>query len=314
MPLVSVVMPSYNHEEFIAESIESVLGQDFDGLELIIVDDASTDASRYIIKEYAEDARVSIILHETNCGIAKTFNDGIAAAKGKFVAYIASDDVWMKDKLSKQLAVLESNEDLIVYAEAEVIDESGQPVGLTYGEGAGVIVSGKKSGDIFMEYLGGGFPAVNGSTLLHKRVNLCGILFDEHLKYLNDVKFFLDLAATYEFHYIAEPLSQYRIHASNTWGFKGPEGEQRLVGYQDEILIREHALRRYPHRMSAEVKATELERLGSLYHALGQNRKALMSFIRAFTSSPFRRSNLQYPRHFFQFTQNVLRREVLERK
>ena len=133
MPLVSVVIPSYNHEKFVSEAIESVLGQDFDDLELIIVDDASTDTSRQIIQKYAaEDARVRVILHETNCGIAKTCNDGIAAAKGKFLAVTASDDVWMKDKLSKQLAVLESDEDLVVWTEAEIIDESGQPVGSTW--------------------------------------------------------------------------------------------------------------------------------------------------------------------------------------
>ncbi|MGZ7171982.1 MAG: glycosyltransferase family 2 protein, partial [Halobacteriota archaeon] len=135
MPLVSVGMASYNHEKFISEAIESVLGQDFDDLELIIVDDASTDSSRQIIQKYAaKDSRVSVILHEANCGIAKTANDGIAAAKGKFLAPIASDDVWMKDKLSKQLAVLESDEDLIVWTEAEIIDERSQPVGSTWRE------------------------------------------------------------------------------------------------------------------------------------------------------------------------------------
>src|SRR5665647_2754849 len=100
MPLVSVVMPSYNHEEFVSESIESVLGQDFDNLELIIVDDASTDSSRQIIQKYAEeDTRIRVILHEANRGIAKTLNDGTEAAKGKFIAIIASDDVWARDKL-----------------------------------------------------------------------------------------------------------------------------------------------------------------------------------------------------------------------
>lgn len=115
MPLVSVVMISYNNEKLTAEAIESVLRQDFDDFELIIVDDASTDASRQIIQKYAaENARVRFILHETNCGISKTLNDGTEIAQGKFLAIIASDDVWMKDKLSKQLAVLESDEDLIV--------------------------------------------------------------------------------------------------------------------------------------------------------------------------------------------------------
>ena len=93
MPLVSVVMPSYNHEKFISEAIESVLGQDFDDLELIIVDDASTDASKQIIQKYEkQDARVRVILHETNCGISKTMNDGIESARGTFKALRNSRD------------------------------------------------------------------------------------------------------------------------------------------------------------------------------------------------------------------------------
>jgi teichuronic acid biosynthesis glycosyltransferase TuaG len=112
MPVVSVVMPSYNHERFISRSIESVLGQEFDDFELIIVDDASGDASREIIQRYAaEDTRIRMIFHEANCGISQTMNDGIDAAKGKFIADTASDDVWAKDKLTKQLAVATSNED-----------------------------------------------------------------------------------------------------------------------------------------------------------------------------------------------------------
>ena len=196
MPLVSVVIPSYNHERFISASIESVLGQDVDDLELIIVDDASTDASRHIIQKYAEeDARVRVIFHETNCGISKTMNDGIAAAKGKFLGEIASDDVWMKDKLSKQLAVLESDEDLIVFTEVEVIDESGQPLG-TWSELDDV--SAKKTGDIFHDLLGR-WEFFMGSTMLHKRANLGDIGYDESLKYANDYKLYLELARSMRF-------------------------------------------------------------------------------------------------------------------
>jgi len=313
MPLVSVVIPSYNHEKFVSETIESVLGQDLDDLELIIVDDASTDASRQIIQKYAaEDARVHVILHETNCGISKTMNDGIAIAQGKFLASTASDDVWMKDKLSKQLAVLESNEDLVVWTEAEVIDESGRPVGSTFSE-SGAVASAKKSGDVFHEMLNWRLPLV-GSTLIYKRANLGGILYDERLKYMNDIKIYLDLAANYEFHYIAEPLVQYRIHDSNTWGATGPQGEEKLVAYHDEILLREYILKRYPHKMFAEAKATELERLGLLYYALGQNRKAIMSFFRAFAYAPFRKSNLKYSRHLFPVMRTFLGRGIRERE
>jgi glycosyltransferase involved in cell wall biosynthesis len=308
MPLVSVVMLSYNNQKFLSEAIESILGQDFDDFELIIVDDASIDASRQIIQKYAdEDPRIRVIFHETNCGISKTANDVIAAAKGKFLALIASDDVWMKDKLSKQLAVLESNEDLIVCTDGEVIDAAGQPMGSTFSELITRSVSKKRSGDIFLDLVLGP-EAIFGSTVIYKRTNQGSILFDERLIYVNDWKFYLDLAAKYEFYYMPEPLAQYRIHGNNTWGDKGPEGQKWRLAYQDIILLREYILSQYPDRLSAEAKAIELEKVGSLYYALGQNRKALMSFFGAFTYAPFRRSNLQYPKYLFRITRKVLGR------
>jgi glycosyltransferase involved in cell wall biosynthesis len=309
MPLVSVVMISYNNEKLTAEAIESVLRQDFDDFELIIVDDASTDASRQIIQKYAaENARVRFILHETNCGISKTLNDGTEIAQGKFLAIIASDDVWMKDKLSKQLAVLESDEDLIVWTEGELIDEGGQPIGLKFSDIARS-ASKKKSGDLFLELMEG--PYMFGSTLMYKRANVGSILYDERLTYRLDWTFYLDLAAKYEFYYMQEPLAQYRIHANNTWGIKGPEEERKMrLAEQDRILVREHILSQYPDRLSAEAKATQLEALGYLYFAFGRNRNALLSFFRAFTHDPFRKSNLLLLRRFFRLTQKVLRRGI----
>jgi glycosyltransferase involved in cell wall biosynthesis len=313
MPLVSVVIPSYNHEKFVSEAIESVLGQDFHDLELIIVDDASTDASRQIIQKYAvEDPRVRVILHETNCGVAKTCNDGIAVAKGKFLAVTASDDVWVKDKLSKQLAVLESDEDLVVWTEAEIIDESGQPVGSTWSElKTGALA--KQTGDFFHDLLGR-WESLIPSTMLFKRANLGDIRYDESLRYTNDYKLNLELAAKYAFYRIPEPLTQYRIHESNTCGIREYQGEARRVNLQEIIMVLEYALSQWHHQMSAEAKATVFMTLAPYYYELGQSRKALTCFCRAFAYDPFRRSNLQHPRRFLQFTRDVLGLGARERK
>ena len=182
MPLVSVCMKSYNHERFIAEAIESVLGQDFANLELIIVDDASTDATRQIIERYAkQDSRIHAIFHERNLGISRTSNDGIAAAKGKFIAVIDSDDVWVADKLTKQLAVLERDEDLIVWSEGEVIDHAGRFIGKSFSElhgntlaanNGGTLIFRKPSGDIWQELLW--FNYIFHSTVLLQKAESRG--------------------------------------------------------------------------------------------------------------------------------------------
>jgi glycosyltransferase involved in cell wall biosynthesis len=285
MPLVSVVMLSYNHEEFIAESVESVLGQDFDDFELIIVDDASTDASRQIIQKYeAQDSRIRVILHEANCGIAKTVNDGIEAAKGKFIASIASDDVWAKDKLTKQLAVTSSNENLIVWSEGEVIDLKGQSIGKSFSE-FHRNVSKKKSGDIFQELLKGNY--IFGTTLLYKKTNLGEIRFDESLMYLNDSKFVLDLARKYEFCYIAEPLAKYRVHGRNT--LTGSSSEvmiRRQIAEREYASILEDAIRQYDHDITPETKANMYASLADLYFHLGEKKKSLRFLLQALRYNP----------------------------
>jgi glycosyltransferase involved in cell wall biosynthesis len=300
MPLVSVVMPSYNHEEFIAESIESVLGQDFDDFELIIVDDASTDSSRQIIQKYAaEDSRIRVILHEANCGIAKTMNDGIEAAKGKFIAFTASDDVWTKARLTKQLAVIASNENLIVWSEGEVIDRKGQPVGKSFSELHRTALR-KKSGDIFQELLAK-HNYIFGATLLYKKMNLGEIRYDESLMFLNDYKFVVDLARKYEFYYIAEPLAQYRVHGKGTLRGSGPEvAERARRGHRDAIAFYQEALRDYAHEVSDTTKAHIYAQMGFSYGHLGDNKAALICFLRAIYN-PLSGSNLRGTPGFLKF-------------
>lgn len=310
MPLVSVVMSSYNHEKFVSEAIESVLRQGFDDFELIIVDDGSTDRSVDIIERHAtDDRRIRVVLHEQNLGIARTVNDGIRRACGEYLGFIASDDAWMEDKLSKQLAVLEFNGDLIVCAQVEIIDESGQPLDSTEER---VDCLPQESGDVFDEILFCG--QLFAETALFKRKNLGNIMLDEHLKYLSDWKFCLDLAAEHEFYCIPEPLAQYRMHANNTLGFKEFQGHEKRLLYREEILVRNYALKKYPHRMSAEARTVALENLSYYYWALGENGKALTSFVQAVTNRPFWSSDLRHPRRLLQFALSKSPREILKRE
>ena len=153
MPLVSVIMPSYNHERYISEAIESVLNQTFTDFEFIIIDDASKDKSKELIKAYEEqDSRIRAFFHKENKGIARTMNECLEESKGNFIAFFASDDVWVKEKLEKQLEVLNKNEDFIVWSEGELIDAQGNPTGETFTQMHNAFKR-IKSGDIFEELL-----------------------------------------------------------------------------------------------------------------------------------------------------------------
>ena len=100
--LVSIIMPNYNGEKYLKETIDSVIAQSYENWELIIVDDCSTDNSLAIIGQY-DDARIHLIASQENCGAAVSRNKAIDAANGRWFAFLDSDDLWHKDKLSLQL-------------------------------------------------------------------------------------------------------------------------------------------------------------------------------------------------------------------
>jgi glycosyltransferase involved in cell wall biosynthesis len=117
--LVSIIMPAYNAEKFIAESIECVLTQTYKNWELIVVDDGSKDGTKQIIEAYqAKDPRV-IYVYQANSGVAPARNCGLALAKGKYLSNLDSDDLWPQDKLEIQVALLDKNDQKIILGNVE---------------------------------------------------------------------------------------------------------------------------------------------------------------------------------------------------
>lgn len=107
--LISIVMPSYNTEKYISESINSVLAQTYTNWELIIVDDCSTDNTDEIIKPFLSDERIKYLKNEKNSGAAISRNYALREAKGKYIAFLDSDDTWEPEKLEKQVRFMEEN-------------------------------------------------------------------------------------------------------------------------------------------------------------------------------------------------------------
>ena len=122
--LVSVVMPNYNGAEFIAESVRSVLAQTYTDWELIVVDDRSTDASFEVLAQF-DDARIKVIVAEQNGGAARARNLAIQAAKGRWIAFLDSDDLWKPDKLARQLAFMTERNAVLSCTHYDVINAEG---------------------------------------------------------------------------------------------------------------------------------------------------------------------------------------------
>lgn len=127
--LVSIVVPVYNAEKYLAYTIESVLNQTIDNWELLLIDDCSTDKSRELMQKY-EQAKVRCLYSKKNAGPANARNIGLEEARGRYLALVDSDDVWEPDKLEKQLAFMQKNKYDFTFTSYEFADEDGNRNGV----------------------------------------------------------------------------------------------------------------------------------------------------------------------------------------
>lgn len=121
--MVSIVMPSYNTGKYIKETIESVLAQSYSNWELIIVDDCSTDNTDDVVSQYLKDNRIRYLKNETNSGAAVSRNRALREAKGKWIAFLDSDDLWEPEKLKNQISFMENNDYHFSYTNYVEINE-----------------------------------------------------------------------------------------------------------------------------------------------------------------------------------------------
>ena len=128
--LVTVITANYNANEFIVQTIESVLSQEYQNWEMIIIDDLSTDDSIKTIKSYQKkDSRIKLIELKENGGPAIARNIGIKQANGRYIAFLDSDDVWTNDKLRKQIGFMRDKDIPFSYASYDLIDEENNNMG-----------------------------------------------------------------------------------------------------------------------------------------------------------------------------------------
>ena len=129
---VSIIVPVYNVEKFIARTMDSVRGQTCDDWELLLVLDGCTDGTEHVIRQYCErtqDKRIRVINQPNNMGAARARNRGVAEASGRYIAYLDSDDLWRQDKLEKQLDFMKEKDAAFSFTGYEFADESGKGLG-----------------------------------------------------------------------------------------------------------------------------------------------------------------------------------------
>jgi glycosyltransferase involved in cell wall biosynthesis len=209
---ISVVIPCFNASKYIAETIESVFSQNRSDIEIIAVDDKSTDGTRQILEQFAQESDVAIqVLSGAGKGPAAARNLGIAAAQGAYIAFLDADDFWLPDKIDKQiLRIEEAGQDGLVYTDRFWIDGKGEKlVGSTLQEEF-------PEGYVFTKMIGGNY-LVTSSVLVPKEALEKVGCFSEAENFTNcqDYHLWLRLAEIIPFFAVKEPLIKYRVHETN---------------------------------------------------------------------------------------------------
>ncbi len=201
MSIISVIIPVYNGENTIQETIQSVLNQTFDDFELIVIDDGSTDSTLKVIQSIP-DSRIRVFSYP-NAGLATSRNRGLEKATGEYIAFLDADDLWTPDKLEAQLKALQENpKAAVAYSWTDMIDESGQFLRPDS--------RASFTGNVYEKILLTCFLS-NGSNPLIRKQALTEVGdFNESLTSAEDWEMWIRLAARYEFVAIPVPQILYR--------------------------------------------------------------------------------------------------------
>jgi len=216
-PIASIVVPAYNSETTLGETLRSLLAQTFEDFEIIVVDDGSTDRTEAVAAAF-DSSRVRIVSQE-NRGLAGARNTGIHHARGIYVGFCDADDLWVPEKLERHVAHLEANPQVgLSYAGSAIIDGESRPVGISQTPK----LTGMTAVDVFCRN-----PVGNGSAAVFRREALDALAhrpfgeterdwwFDETFRQSEDIEAWMRLALTadWEIEGIEGDLTLYRVHA-----------------------------------------------------------------------------------------------------
>jgi glycosyltransferase involved in cell wall biosynthesis len=198
MSQVSVIIPTYNREKFISRAIQSALDQTYKNIEIIVIDDGSTDHTRYVISGFKEKVKY---FYQEHKGISAARNYGILQAQGTYIAFLDSDDEWLPEKLEAQVNILEQNPNIgIVHNKLVILNEKREKIGMK---------PKRDSGNTLRELLeeGGDLPT---SSVITRRECFTKVgVFDESLPTMEDFEMWLRIARYYDIHEIRDKYLGY---------------------------------------------------------------------------------------------------------
>jgi glycosyltransferase involved in cell wall biosynthesis len=277
-PRVSVVIPAWNAARTLPETLDSVFAQTFTDLEVIVVDDGSTDRTPEVLAAYGDRIRV---LHKVNEGRPSTTrNLGLKAARGELLALLDADDRWHPEKVAKQVALFDHNPRLgLVYTAATIIDASGRTIKVNP-------CSAQARGQIH-GLLATRNIMVGSSAMVRARAVVEAGYYDESLTSAENWDLWIRIARSWEVDFVPEPLTYYRVHGGN---------RSAAVDLRQRNIFRILAKHHDPNDRSKEGRRLRREAYFNVYYAvLGMSyferlemRQARAALARAFVLKPRR--------------------------
>jgi glycosyltransferase involved in cell wall biosynthesis len=219
--LVSVIMPSYNTAGYIGKSIESVLSQTYRDWELIIVDDCSADDTDAAVAPYLSDERIVYLKNERNLGAAQSRNRALAAARGKWIAFLDSDDLWLPEKLEEQIAFMDESGAGFSYTAYTEMNAEGEPLGVTVSGPKHITETG------MFRYCWPGCL-----TVMYDRERV-GLIQIADIRKNNDYAMWLKAIRKADCYLLNKPLAVYRRGRS---GSVSTHGVTKLIGWHYKLF------------------------------------------------------------------------------
>lgn len=276
-PIVSVIIPCFNAEKYIAQTIESVLSQTYTKIEIIAIDDGSTDLTVNILNSFLP--KITVFQHEDglNYGQASALNLGIEISNGEYIAFLDADDIFYPKKIERQVEALKANSKTdLVYTNGHAINYKGQILCKLFKEN---FIEENIIGRMLLDcYISAGCSSILVRRSLLDKVGV----FNQQIRFAKDHDMWIRMSEVGRFHYLSECLMAYRRHP-------GQLSESRKQ-WEDGFGVLKNASKRYPYSF-----VLILKRRAVLFYRLGihdlNSKKYLLSIINlglAFLHDPWR--------------------------
>ena len=250
-PTVSVVIPAYNCASFIRNTLDTVFQQTCKDYEVVVVDDGSTDNTMEVLSGYGD--RIKLI-RQGNKGNSAARNTAIRNSSGEYIAFLDHDDLWLPEKLEKQMSVLKADKSIgLVYSDGYVVDSNGSII-TTFFESA-LPQRGEVTQKLFMYYF---LPLL--SVLVKKDLVIQAGCFPEDLRICEEWELFLKISEKAKMEYVDEKLVKYVVHDGN-------QSRNRELSKTEEIAVMQRALKNIPALQSMPVTNAR-KRFCNLYREL----------------------------------------------